>query len=72
MMLIPVTEVLFSQGEKLKEILANPPVMNFTSLDFSLKDYLFYQLAEQIELVGQEKVLLMVCVFLVVAILLKI
>ncbi|MCT4582280.1 MAG: ABC transporter ATP-binding protein/permease [Flavobacteriales bacterium] len=71
MMLIPVTEVLFSQGDKLKEILENPPSLNFTSLDFSLKDYLFYQLAEQIQLVGQEKVLLMVCVFLVVAILLK-
>lgn len=71
MMLIPVTEVLFSQGSRLNEILDNPPVLDFSSLDFSFKDYLFYKLAEQVELVGQEQVLLFVCVFLVVAILLK-
>lgn len=71
MMLVPVTEVLFSQGNKLKEILDNPPVLEFTSLDFSLKDYLFYKLAEQINLVGQEEVLFMVCIFIVTSILLK-
>ncbi len=71
MMLIPVTEVLFSQGGRLKEILENPPVLDFSSLDFSMKDYLFYKLAEQVDLVGQEQVLLFVCVFLVIAILLK-
>lgn len=71
MMLIPVTEVLFSQGDKLEEILANPPVLEFTSLDFSIKEYLFYQLAEQIQIVGHEQVLLMICFFLVIAILLK-
>lgn len=71
MMLIPVTEVLFSQGGRLKEIVENPPVLDFSSLDFSLKDFLFYKLAEQVEIVGQEQVLLFVCVFLIVAILLK-
>lgn len=71
MMLIPVTEVLFSQGGRLKEIIENPPVLDFSSFDFSLKDYLFYQLALQVETVGQQQVLLFVCVFLVVAILLK-
>jgi subfamily B ATP-binding cassette protein MsbA len=71
MMLVPVTEVLFSQGGRLKEIVEHPPVLDFSSLDFSMKDYLFYKLAEQVELVGQEQVLLFVCVFLVIAILLK-
>ncbi len=71
MMLIPVTEVLFSSGDKLKEILSTPPTMDFTSLDFSLKDYLFYVLAEKIEEIGQEQVLLWVCIYLITAILLK-
>ncbi len=71
MMLIPVTEILFSQGDKLQKILDHPPATNFSSFDFSLKDYLFYLLAQQIETVGHEKVLLMVCILLVSAILLK-
>lgn len=71
MMLIPVTEVLFSDGGRLKEIIDNPPMMDFSSMDFSIKDYLFYLLAEQVELVGQEQVLLLVCVFVVLATLLK-
>ncbi len=71
MMLIPVTEVLFSSGDKLKEILSTPPTMDFTSLDFSLKDYLFYILAEKIEEIGQEQVLFWVCIYLITAILLK-
>ncbi len=71
MMLIPVTEVLFSSGDKLKEILSTPPTTDFTSLDFSLKDYLFYILAEKIEEIGQEQVLLWVCIYLIAAILLK-
>ena len=71
MMLIPVMEVLFSDGERLREILANPPKMDFSSMDFSLKDFLFYTLADKIQTLGQETVLLYVCILLIVAILLK-
>jgi len=70
-LLIPVLEILFKTESELTEMLAAPPNTDFWSAGYSLKDHGFYYLAQQIQVLGAETVLLYVCIFIVVAILLK-
>jgi len=70
-LLIPVLEILFKSEAELTEMLANPPVTDFWASDYDLKQHGFYYLAQQVQMLGAEQVLLYVCIFIVAAILLK-
>ena len=70
-LLIPVLEILFKTETELTELLATPPNTDFWSDGYSLKEHGFYYLAQQIQALGAETVLLYVCIFIVIAILLK-
>ena len=71
MLLIPILEILFKSEGDLTALLENPPVMDFWAKDYDLQEHGFYFLAQQIQTQGADTVLLYVCVFIVVAILMK-
>jgi len=70
-LLIPVLEILFKSEEDLTNLLDNPPVTDFWANGYDLQEHGFYYLAQQVQSQGAETVLLYVCIFIVVAILLK-
>ena len=63
-LLIPVLEILFKSEAELTEMLANPPVTDFWASDYDLKQHGFYYLAQQVQMLGAEQVLLYVCIFI--------
>jgi subfamily B ATP-binding cassette protein MsbA len=70
-LLIPILEILFKSEENLTTLLNNPPITDFWADGYDLQDHGFYYLAQQVQSQGAETVLLYVCIFIVIAILLK-
>lgn len=65
-LLMPIMEILFDQGDAMVAILENPPTQNGFG-----KDQLYFFVAESIHEYGQGKVLLFVCITVIAATLLK-
>lgn len=70
-MLIPIMKILFNQEGEIQELLNNPPPLEFSDAGYSLQDHGFYYLAQQIDTLGGNTVLLYVCIMVVIATLLK-